>query len=297
MEESYAFGYWGAASEETLRRDYPVHRACRDGDSEGLSLLITNGQHSGLYVEDQFYGWTPAHWAAYFGKDYLGETPVHKAARSGTVECLGILHAHCAQINITNNNGHTPSQLAVSCGNQHCCVFLQQCSQKMPSSVNGFHQNGFHANGTQYKPNGHTTCAHSSLPRRKRGFTEEDNLCQLKRARTEGVFTGLSVAEPHGIPVEAYHGIPLNNNSSKDYNFFHSQNTLNRVFNKNTNVELSTGDEEMEVSSPTVVNENISNSFVEHERTVHVQQGYDSTLCDALLIDEQSCDRSTHAIK
>lgn len=61
------FGQWTRASEDVLRSRYPIHRCCRDGDIENLSLLIVTGQQS-LLVEDEFYGWTPAHWAAYFGQ-------------------------------------------------------------------------------------------------------------------------------------------------------------------------------------------------------------------------------------
>ena len=60
-------GYWGATSEEILRNKFPLHKACRDGDVETLSMLLVEAQH-GIYTEDTFYGWTPAHWAAYFGK-------------------------------------------------------------------------------------------------------------------------------------------------------------------------------------------------------------------------------------
>lgn len=67
MAESYKFGHWGSTTEEILETHYPLHRACRDGDVEKLSLLLVEAQH-GIYEEDSFYGWTPAHWAAYFGK-------------------------------------------------------------------------------------------------------------------------------------------------------------------------------------------------------------------------------------
>ncbi len=67
MSESYSFGYWGKTSEEILRSQFPLHRACRDGDIEEFSRLLTEAQN-GIYEEDSFYGWTPAHWAAYFGK-------------------------------------------------------------------------------------------------------------------------------------------------------------------------------------------------------------------------------------
>jgi len=61
------FGAWSRSSEDALRNRYPLHRACRDGDIEAMSLLLVSGQHNPLF-EDEFYGWTPAHWAAYFGK-------------------------------------------------------------------------------------------------------------------------------------------------------------------------------------------------------------------------------------
>ena len=65
--ESYSFGHWGPTSEEILKSQFPLHRACRDGDVEELSRLLIVAQN-GIYEEDSFYGWTPAHWAAYFGK-------------------------------------------------------------------------------------------------------------------------------------------------------------------------------------------------------------------------------------
>ena len=75
MGESYKFGYWGKTSEELLKNQYPLHRCCRDGDVEALSVLLHEGNH-GIYVEDSFYGWTPAHWASYFGK-VIGPCFVH----------------------------------------------------------------------------------------------------------------------------------------------------------------------------------------------------------------------------
>ena len=67
MDDSSTFSCWGSANEDIIKSQYPLHRACRDGDVETLSLLLMEGQH-GVYVEDSFYGWTPAHWAAHFGK-------------------------------------------------------------------------------------------------------------------------------------------------------------------------------------------------------------------------------------
>ena len=67
MNGTSSVGCWEPSSDAMLKQYFPLHRACRDGDVEALSLLLLEAQH-GVYVEDSFYGWTPAHWAAYFGK-------------------------------------------------------------------------------------------------------------------------------------------------------------------------------------------------------------------------------------
>lgn len=59
----------GFSSEEVLNSRFPLHRACRDGDVGALcSLLQCTSNPADLTVEDTFYGWTPLHWAAHFGK-------------------------------------------------------------------------------------------------------------------------------------------------------------------------------------------------------------------------------------
>lgn len=59
----------GFSSEEVLNSRFPLHRACRDGDVGALcSLLQCTSNPADLTVEDTFYGWTPIHWGAHFGK-------------------------------------------------------------------------------------------------------------------------------------------------------------------------------------------------------------------------------------
>ena len=51
---------------------HPIHRACRDGDTLSLAYLTIQGDKLEVFrcinEKDHFLMWTPAHWAAYFGK-------------------------------------------------------------------------------------------------------------------------------------------------------------------------------------------------------------------------------------
>lgn len=59
----------GFSNDEVLNNRFPLHRACRDGDVGALcSLLQCATNQADLVAEDSFYGWTPIHWAAHFGK-------------------------------------------------------------------------------------------------------------------------------------------------------------------------------------------------------------------------------------
>ncbi|MEJ1285085.1 ankyrin repeat domain 37 [Cricetulus griseus] len=53
-------------------------------------------------------------------QDVLGETPLHKAAKVGSLECLSLLVASDAQIGLCNKNGQTAEDLAWSCGFPEC---------------------------------------------------------------------------------------------------------------------------------------------------------------------------------
>ena len=98
--------------------------SCRDGDSDELERLLSSGKY-GVYDEDSFYGWTPAHWAAYFDK----------------LDCLmKVLRFHCnngnhATYTVTNQSvdlatkrfGQTPLHVAAFAGNILCVKWLLHC--------------------------------------------------------------------------------------------------------------------------------------------------------------------------
>ncbi|XP_015761067.1 PREDICTED: ankyrin repeat domain-containing protein 10-like [Acropora digitifera] len=110
----------------------PVHRACRDGDTLSLTYLTVQGDRLEVFrsinEKDHFLLWTPAHWAAYFGKDSLGETPVHKAVRGGNVQCLRLLQSFGTPLSTFNMYRQTPCDLASLLGHGQCAEYLRSHS-------------------------------------------------------------------------------------------------------------------------------------------------------------------------
>ncbi|XP_054669257.1 ankyrin repeat domain-containing protein 10 isoform X1 [Grus americana] len=124
----------GFSSEELLTLRFPLHRACRDGDLPALCALLQSSPRSDLAAEDSFYGWTPIHWAAHFGKleclmqlvragasvnastTRFAQTPAHIAAFGGHPQCLNWLIQVGANINKQDYVGETPIHKAARSG-------------------------------------------------------------------------------------------------------------------------------------------------------------------------------------
>ncbi|XP_062390495.1 ankyrin repeat domain-containing protein 10b [Sardina pilchardus] len=129
----------GFSSEEVLNIRFPLHRACRDGDVGALcSILQCTTNQADLAVEDSFYGWTPLHWAAHFGKlecvmrlvqvgcgvnletSRFAQTPTHIAAFGGHPDCLLWLLQAGADINRQDYVGESPIHKAARAGSIDC---------------------------------------------------------------------------------------------------------------------------------------------------------------------------------
>ncbi|XP_034503477.1 ankyrin repeat domain-containing protein 37 isoform X5 [Ailuropoda melanoleuca] len=69
-------------------------------------------------------------------QDVFGEAPLHKAAKVGSLECLSLLVARDARIDLCNKNGQTAEDLAWACGFLECARFLTtiKCMQTIKSS-------------------------------------------------------------------------------------------------------------------------------------------------------------------
>ncbi|XP_037655598.1 ankyrin repeat domain-containing protein 10 isoform X1 [Choloepus didactylus] len=132
----------GFSSEELLSLRFPLHRACRDGDLAALCSLLQQTPCAHLAVEDSFYGWTPVHWAAHFGKlecliqlvragatlnvstTRYAQTPAHIAAFGGHPQCLIWLIQAGANINKQDCEGETPIHKAARSGSLDCLSAL-----------------------------------------------------------------------------------------------------------------------------------------------------------------------------
>ncbi|NXW07378.1 ANR10 protein, partial [Fregetta grallaria] len=243
----------GFSSEELLTLRFPLHRACRDGDLPALCALLHSSPRSDLAAEDSFYGWTPIHWAAHFGKleclmqlvragasvnasttrfaqtpahiaafgghpqclnwliqvganinkqDYVGETPIHKAARSGSMDSISALVAHGAQIDfipkllrsmlfILNLLNFLPCLAYLR---EACFLNFSNSSLSLVLSCNGT-LNGVHQNAGPNPFSGGTS--------RKRSF-EDTESAGVKKARTEAYsFDGLIPMMNGGVEDDA----------------------------------------------------------------------------------------------
>ncbi|KAK2493536.1 hypothetical protein MC885_014706 [Smutsia gigantea] len=132
----------GFSSEELLSLRFPLHRACRDGDLAALCSLLQQTPRAHLAAEDSFYGWTPVHWAAHFGKleclvqlvragatldvstTRYAQTPAHIAAFGGHPQCLVWLIQAGASINKPDCEGETPIHKAARSGSLDCVSAL-----------------------------------------------------------------------------------------------------------------------------------------------------------------------------
>ncbi|XP_021359062.1 ankyrin repeat domain-containing protein 10-like isoform X2 [Mizuhopecten yessoensis] len=141
MDEDREYDDMSFSTDELLKTQFPLHHACRDGDLETVSNLLSSGDFN-LYEEDGLYGWTPVHWAAHFGKltclmrllehgasfdsatNRFNQTPSHIAAFGGKGHCLKWL-LHCgAMIDRQDYLGETPVHKAARTGSMECVSLL-----------------------------------------------------------------------------------------------------------------------------------------------------------------------------
>ncbi|XP_060071847.1 ankyrin repeat-containing protein DDB_G0279043-like isoform X1 [Ylistrum balloti] len=144
MDEDCGHEDFSSSTDELLKTQFPMHHACRDGDLETLSRLLSSGSYN-LYEEDGLYGWTPVHWAAHFGKlaclrkltslsndgtlchhatSRFGQTPLHLASLRDQPHCAQWIIQTGANVEVQDYLGETPIHKAARTGSMECVSLL-----------------------------------------------------------------------------------------------------------------------------------------------------------------------------
>ncbi|XP_009698703.1 PREDICTED: ankyrin repeat domain-containing protein 37, partial [Cariama cristata] len=109
---------------------------------------------TGVNAPADAFGQSPAHLAACGGEaffllwqlqtganlnqqDCLGEAPIHKAAKVGSLECLALLVAGDAKIDLCNKSGQTAADLALAYGFLECAKFLTTIQHTQTMKLRG----------------------------------------------------------------------------------------------------------------------------------------------------------------
>ncbi|XP_037990262.1 ankyrin repeat domain-containing protein 37 isoform X3 [Motacilla alba alba] len=125
-------------------------------ESGSFSNLFETG--TGVNAPADASGQSPAHLAACGGEaffllwqlqtganlnqqDCLGEAPIHKAAKVGSLECLALLVAGDAKVDLCNNSGQTAADLALDYGFLECAKFLRTIQHTQTMKLRG--QSGY----------------------------------------------------------------------------------------------------------------------------------------------------------
>ncbi|THD23815.1 Ankyrin repeat domain containing protein 10 [Fasciola hepatica] len=125
---------------ELLRVDSPLHYYCMTGDTHTTLKLLNTGDDE-LFAMDDLHCWTPAHWAANYGRTECLRIlkshdatstpsfrsmalPLHIAAERGHVDCVRLLLDGNCKINTQDYQGDTPLHKAARGGHLLCIQAL-----------------------------------------------------------------------------------------------------------------------------------------------------------------------------
>ena len=119
-------GFWDWFLKRAGYWDNKLLEAAKNGDLIKVQTALEKGANPNTKDE---YGWTPLHWAAFWGrvkivklllecgadpkaKDNIGLTPLHIAAQEGRVKIVKLLLECGADPWIADNGGHIPLDYA-----------------------------------------------------------------------------------------------------------------------------------------------------------------------------------------
>ncbi|XP_023241602.1 serine/threonine-protein phosphatase 6 regulatory ankyrin repeat subunit A-like isoform X2 [Centruroides sculpturatus] len=138
---------YSVQTEDCFHSWTPFHWACRFGKLDCLQKLASYlPSNTSIDIKSSRNLQTPLHisalacqshcllWLLQAGadennQDSLGETALHKAIRSGSIECAAILLLKNADIRLHNINDQSPSELATVCGNSILTVLMDKINE------------------------------------------------------------------------------------------------------------------------------------------------------------------------
>ncbi|XP_061183630.1 ankyrin repeat domain-containing protein 10-like isoform X2 [Saccostrea echinata] len=302
---------WSLSAEELFQRHFPLHQACRNGDLEKLSILLSGG-NAEFYEEDSFYGWSPLHWAANFGKltclirlvqngancdvptERTNITPSHVAAESGKGHCLSWLLQNHALINRQDYLGDTPTHKAAKKGHMECVSLLvsqgaslcllnhSHCTPSQAAAENG------HLECAQYIENAAKLQGQGQLPKTHCVTMQPSHLLH---GQMEHIVTDMAYQNGHFSdgPCPIDNGMDMSGDGpmvgmKRGRDEFCEEDSFKRM-RKGDVVSLQNSG----ISDTPLVNNNsyfpsmTGSSVEEHEKTVWAQQGYDSLFIHSVI--------------
>ncbi|XP_057708376.1 ankyrin repeat domain-containing protein 10b isoform X2 [Corythoichthys intestinalis] len=309
----------GFSSEEVLNNRFPLHRACRDGDVGALcSFLQTAANPADLAVEDTFYGWTPIHWAAHFGKlecvmqlvqvgcgvnimtSKFAQTPTHISAFGGHPQCLLWLLQAGADINRQDYVGETPIHKAARAGSLECInALLVQGAKADVRNASGLtaadlaHAQGFQecaellSNAQNFQQNMAQFHNGAVLNGTARNGDHHHN----PTVQNRGFFKGIpnrkrSLDEQEVNPVKKARpnglGMPLEPQNGNELQFGAGDLPVESMELASTVTSVSVGISPLGHCQAQILSPEISQ--VEHQRSVKAEQLYNYTLFSSMLL-------------
>jgi len=249
--------------------NYPIHRACRDGDVQTVSMVLQSNPSLSV-TEDCFKHLTPIHWAAAFGKlDCIRQvasinpivinvqssdsfrTPLHCTSEAGHPHCLLWLLQAGANPEVKDIQGETALHKAARNGNAECVSLLiaTSCSISTQNS------------------NGQT----ASIIAEQAGYTDIANFIR----QTELLMSDLQPAETR---FGGFQTARFSRKRSRDV----CDGTMKRIRTDETPV----------IMTPTIRHCMVypmTTSVVEHERLCKMENGYINYFLDSMLSEIHGC--------
>lgn len=270
---------------EYLSSNFPLHRACRDGDVQTVGLILESNINM-VTVEDCSHNWNPSHWAAYFGRiDCLRhvatvvpsiinsqssktfQTPLHCAAEAGDPHCVLWLLQAGANPDVKDKFGEIALHKASRSGNTECVSLLVTATKNISSMNNHGHTASISAE----------ICGHSAIAE------------FIRKSEQSGVnrYWGIQDAyHPNLLRSTLYSSIEKSRKRSHD------------AMDDNSTKRIRMEAHILPKAPPTINGifnfamcplTNVTSSVLEHEKLCRMEHGYTNSLLESMINEFHGC--------